>query len=206
MTSMKGREIYAALKKELTNTPVGIAVNEIVEGNSLLIKTVPRNLARQFSSYAQKMQMAGVRPEQIAAEMQKKAPQLAGYQVRRIARTESAKASTALIQARCESLGCDWYVWRTCMDERVRGYPQGGHYKMEGVICRWSDPPNPEALFPYKGGKSAGSYHPGGIYNCRCIALPVVALEDISFPCRVHVHGKIVHIGSLNEFKKVAFA
>ncbi|MBQ9211092.1 MAG: hypothetical protein IJ153_10965 [Clostridia bacterium] len=208
-SSMKGRAIYAALRKELTNTPVGIAVNEIVANNSLLIKTVPRDLAAQFSEYALKMTMQGVRPEQIAVEMQRKAPQLAGYQVRRIARTESAKASSALKQARSEVIGCDWYIWHTCQDERVRGYktnPQGGHYKMEGILCRWSDPPNPEALFPYPGGKSVGPYHPGGIYNCRCIALQVVALEDISFPCKAHIHGKIVQIGSLNELKRLAAA
>lgn len=208
-SSMKGRAIYAALRKELVNTPVGIAVNEIVAQNSLLIKTVPRDLAAQFSAYAQKMQMAGARPEQIAMEMQRKAPQLAGYQVRRIARTESAKAATALKQARSEVIGCDWYIWHTCQDERVRGYktnPQGGHYKMEGILCRWSDPPNPEALFPYPGGKSVGPYHPGGIYNCRCIAMQIVALEDITFPCKAHVHGKIVQIGSLNELKSLSAA
>lgn len=202
IASTKGKVIYASLRDEVHNTAIGPAINEIVANNSLLIKTVPRDIAAEFSAYALQMHMKGVRPEDIAREMQKKAPQLAAYQVRRIARTETAKAASALMQARCNEIGCEWYIWHTCEDERVRT----SHSQMEGVLCRWSDPPNPEALFPMKGVKSNGSYHPGGIYNCRCIALPVIGPEDLSFPCKAHVHGKIVSIGSLKEFKRLSAA
>lgn len=202
IASTKGKVIYAALRDEVHNTAIGPAINEIVANNSLLIKTVPRDIAAKFAAYAQRMQMKGVRPADIAREMQKKAPQLAAYQVRRIARTETAKAASALMQARCNEIGCEWYIWHTCEDERVRT----SHSQMEGVLCRWSDPPNPEALFPMKGVKAHGPYHPGGIYNCRCIALPVIGPEDLSFPCKAHVHGKIVMIGSLKEFNRLSAA
>lgn len=197
-SSMMGKRVYAALVNQTNNTAVGAAINEIVANNSKLIKTVPSDLALQFSRYAQEMQMKGIRPEAIAAEMQAKAPQLAAYQLRRIARTESAKAATALTQTRSLAVGCEWYIWHTCQDERVRD----SHAPMEGILCRWSDPPSPETLFPSKYSKPAGNYHPGGIYNCRCIALPVIALEDIKFPVKAHFNGKIVTIGSLNEFKE----
>lgn len=202
LASTKGKLIFSALRDDVHNTALGAAINEIIANNSTLIKTVPKDIALRLSSYAARMQMKGARPEEIAKEMQEKAPQLAAYQVRRIARTESAKAASALIQARCEQLACNWYFWHTCEDERVRT----SHGKMEGVLCRWSDPPNPEALFPMKGVRAHGPYHPGGIFNCRCIALPVIGPEDITFPCKVHVHGKIVTIGSLKEFNRLSAA
>ncbi len=71
---------------------------------------------------------------------------------------------------------------------------------MNGVLCRWSDPPNPEGMFG--GHDSGGFYHPGGIYNCRCIALPVIDYRDISFPVRAHVHGSIYSIGSVGDLIK----
>lgn len=193
--SSQGLKIYKALMQETTNTVLGQQISGIVAQNATLIKTVPQRMAQQFAELARKREFEGIRPEQITQEMLRKAPQLREFEAKRIARTESAKASTALVQARSESLGLDFYIWRTAGDERVRD----AHSKMNGVICRWSDPPNPEAI---AGVRSYGSYHPGGIFNCRCIALTVIAIEDISFPAKVHIAGKIETIGSLKSFKE----
>ena len=195
--SSQGRLIYRALLKETTNTAIGSAINDIVYANSKLIKTVPRRMAEEFSELARKRWIEGKRPEVITREMNARATHLREFEARRIARTESAKASSALVQARAESLGLDFYIWRTARDgDRVRD----SHQLMEGIICRWSDPPNPEAM---AGEKSHGAYHPGGIFNCRCIALVIVALEDISFPCKAHKNGKIYTVGSLKAFKEL---
>lgn len=193
--SSKGAQIYRALMKETTNTVLGQQISSIVAQNATLIKTVPQRMAQQFSELARRREFEGIRPEQITQEMLKKAPQLREFEAKRIARTESAKASTALVQARSESLGLDFYIWRTARDERVRD----SHSKMNGVICRWSDPPNPEAI---AGERSYGNYHPGGIFNCRCIALTVIAIEDIKFPAKVHIAGSITTISSLKSFKE----
>lgn len=193
--SSKGRAIYNALRAETTNSAIGQAIQNIVIENSTLIKTVPQNVAARFSELARQRQFEGIRPNEIAKEMLEQAPHLSEVEAKRIARTESAKASTALVQARSEAIGLDFYVWETAGDgTRVRP----SHRIMDGVICRWSDPPNPEAL---AGEKSYGSYHPGGIFNCRCIALPIVDISDISFPVRVHVSGSIQRVSSLKQFK-----
>lgn len=194
--SSKGAQIYRALMRETTNTVLGQQISSIVAQNATLIKTVPQRMAQQFSELARKREFEGVRPEEIAQEMLGKAPHLREFEAKRIARTESAKASTALVQARSESLGLDFYTWHTAGDERVRD----AHRKLNGVICRWSDPPNPEAIAGT--GRSYGSYHPGGIFNCRCVALSVIAIEDIHFPAKVHISGSIVTIGSLKSFKE----
>lgn len=193
--SSQGRRIYKALMKETTNTALGQTISDIVAQNARLIRTVPQSMAGKLSELARKREFEGVRPEAITREVMKKAKHLKEYEARRIARTESAKASTALVQARAESLELPFYIWRTARDQRVRRQ----HEKLNDVICRWSDPPDPEAL---AGQKSYGSYHPGGIFNCRCIALPIVDLEDIKFPAKVHISGHIETIQSLKAFRE----
>lgn len=195
-SSSQGRAIYKALRAETSNTLLGQAIQDIVIENSKLIKTVPRDMAERFSKLAQQRWSEGVRPSSITKEMLAEAKHLREYEARRIARTESAKASTAIVQSRAEAMGLDFYIWRTARDgDRVRE----SHQIMEGVICRWSDPPNPERL---AGVRAYNSYHAGGIFNCRCIALPIIALEDIHFPAKVHISGKIETIQSLEAFRK----
>lgn len=126
-------------------------------------------------------------------EIRAKAPNLTEVQARRIARTESGKAQTALIQSRAQSLGHAFYRWSCSMDQRVRD----SHREMHNVICRWDDPPDPEAL---AGERSYGHYHPRGIFNCRCTAEPITSMLDITFPARVHVAGKIITVGGAKRF------
>ena len=193
--SSNGRLIYKALSTETTNTALAQSISAIVAENARLIKTCPQKMAARFSELAKVREYEGVRPDKITKEIMQEAKHLREYEARRIARTESAKASTALVQSRAEALNLDFYIWRTARDQRVRVQ----HNKMDGVICRWSDPPDPESM---AGEKSYGRYHPGGIFNCRCIALPIIELEDISFPAQVHVSGHIEKINSLIAFKE----
>jgi hypothetical protein len=74
------------------------------------------------------------------------------------------------------SVGSDEYIWRTAMDERVRGNPTGkypkaipSHWVMEGLICKWSN----SAVYSDDGGKTWKKrtaimpfLPPGFEYNC----------------------------------------
>jgi SPP1 gp7 family putative phage head morphogenesis protein len=190
-----GRMIYEALRRELQG-PVGQAVAEIIRENSLLISSLPVKLAEQTALYIGKRQSQGVRSEAITQELQLKLPHLAKSRIHLIARTETAKAETAITQARAENIGVDWYEWRTSEDGRVRK----SHRKMDGVLCAFSDPPSPEQL---TGEPSAGAYPPGGIYNCRCLALPVIDIREISFPRRVYYGGHLQRMGK-TQFMRIA--
>ena len=194
----KGRAIYQALKKETTSPVMAAAIDSILDRNYRLIQSVPPRMAERLSRFAYEQKQKGIRPEEIAKAMQQALPDMSAGHVKLIARTESAKAASALMEARCESLGLDWYIWRTCGDGRVRD----AHAKMNGVLCRWSDPPNPEAMFG--GHNSGGGYHPGGIYNCRCIAAPVIDIKQIAFPVRVHSHGHVRTVRSYAELMRFA--
>ena len=109
-----------------------------------------------------------------------------------IARTESSKASTALTEARAESLNLPWYVWRTSKDARVRS----SHRHMDGVLIAWAEAPSPEAL---KGLKSYGTYQAGNTFNCRCYPEPLIYLDQVSWPHKVY------HNGTIREMTRSAF-
>lgn len=191
--SGQGRRIFQALQKELQTTQIGDRVQQIVEQNAQLIQTVPEKLATEFSRMAADNKYAGKRPDELLEIYKQKAPHLTDVEARRIARTETGKAATALVQARAEKLGLNLYIWRTAKDQRVRG----SHTFMEGIICAWDDPPNPEVLSGSP--RSYGNYHPSGIFNCRCYAEVVVNPSKINYPASAHYHGSVTVVKNPQE-------
>jgi len=79
-----------------------------------------------------------------------------------IARTETARTASVLVQARAQHVGAESYVWKTAGDWKVRP----SHRKLNGTVHRWDDPPLSD-LPDYHS-------HPGQIFNCRCVALPII--------------------------------
>lgn len=198
-SSTKGRTIFRALKKEM-QADIGERIQDIIARNAWKIKTVSIDLAQELSKMSNEGYQAGKRASEIAKEMRKLVPQYSKNHAQLVARTETAKASTALVEARSERLNLPIYTWRTARDgDRVRA----SHQVMEGVICKWSDPPDPEAL---AGKKSYGPYHPGCIFNCRCIAIPIIAIQDVPLPARVYDNGQLRTIGTYKELEVWAAA
>jgi SPP1 gp7 family putative phage head morphogenesis protein len=78
-----------------------------------------------------------------------------------IARTETARANSVLTQARAEHVGAEQYIWKTAGDARVRE----NHRRLNNTVQSWSDPPESDPPL---------HSHPGAIFNCRCIALPII--------------------------------
>lgn len=180
-----GRIIYQMLKAETqASNIVGSHIHQLVLENSRLIKTVPQNIAAQLSHFIQEQQVKGLRSEAIVKMIQPKCRQLRRYEVARLARTEVAKADTAITRARAQSIGLNWYQWHTSEDARVRE----SHRKMNLVLVNWNDAPAPEQLV---GEKSEGHYHAGNIWNCRCPAIPITSLSDIRWPAKVYANNSI---------------
>jgi len=94
-----------------------------------------------------------------------------------IARDQTSKINTAVLQARNEEAGIEEYIWRTARDGKVVGDPaglypvptnkavHGNHYEREGVKFRWDEPPE--------------DGHPGYGIACRCVAEPVIDLSNL---------------------------
>lgn len=193
--SSKGSVIYNMLRNEMKGE-LGDRLHFIIKQNAQLIKTVPLNVAERTTRFVQQEQMKGRRSEDIMRDIKPYMNGLKDWQVTRIARTEVAKADTAITRTRAEAINLNWYVWATSHDARVRD----SHRIMDTVLVNWSDPPSPEALARMR---DRGHYHAGDIYNCRCIALPLVTLSDVVWPSKVYHFGRIQRM-SQRQFMKIS--
>lgn len=182
-----GKEITEYIKNEMKGS-VGRRVGELVSENSSYIKTLPAQWADYASKLAFRMTVEGKRPEEIEAELRKVIPEHMQKNLKTIARTESAKANAAIAQARAEDIGIPCYIWRTCKDERVRP----SHARMEGVVCFWNNPPSPEGT---------GFYHPGGTYNCRCYAEPIIDSSTLPTGVRIWNNGAVERLSKKKVMK-----
>ena len=130
-----------------------------------LITTLPLSAAKKAQEMSQQAVLeTGQRSEELIAQLRGLKPGYPEYAARRLARTESAKAQSAIVQGQANELGIKQYVWCTVRDEAVRS----SHDAMQGKICDFDNPPEVEP------GKR---YHPGGIYNCRCFCRPLLPKE-----------------------------
>lgn len=191
----RGSRIYEDILKDL-KSPIGNDVWLKIRENADLIKTFPIEISKDLNRYIAQESYKGRRSTDILTDLVRKFPETSRSRLKLIARTEVSKTQTALIQSRAVSLGANWYIWRTSDDERVRH----SHEKMDGVLVNWKDPPDPEKLV---GAKSYGKYHAGDIFNCRCYPEPIVNLDYVDFPAKVHINGAIRTM-SRKQFEKIS--
>jgi SPP1 gp7 family putative phage head morphogenesis protein len=182
--SGRSAEIYRLLNAEFGHNP---KLQAIVSSNAELIRSIPKRNAETISKQAARYAIEGRRADALLKEYQDDLDTLPGYQARTIARTEIAKTQSAITQIRAQELGVDWFVWESSQDQRTRE----SHKHMQGVICRYSDLPSPEAL---NGEKEIGRYGPGEIFNCRCFAAPIVDESQVPEAVKVYESGKIQRI------------
>jgi len=191
--SSHGRKIFELLKNETDNDKT---FQSLLDRNVHYIKSAPIDMAERMVKHVSSAQIAGRRPEEIADELKKLFPHMTKAKAQLIARTESAKASSELVQSRAERLGFNWYIWSSVQDQRVRS----SHKHMQGVLVNYNDPPDPEKLAGEK--KSYGHYNAGEIFNCRCFASVVFDINEISWPHKVYYNNKIVMMTKA-EFKRI---
>jgi SPP1 gp7 family putative phage head morphogenesis protein len=194
--SQRSAMLYRLLQQEMAG-PTGVRVQQIVRENAALISSLSIEAATTFTEEIEKAQQAGTRASTIDKMARKRFPELLRSRVHLISRTETAKCSSALTQARAEHLNLPCYIWRTSKDARVRD----SHAKMDGVVCFWADPPSPELLAGIK--STLGHYNCGDAPNDRCYPEVVLTLDDIAFPVRVATKGRIITMGK-QEFRKLA--
>lgn len=195
--SSKAQMLHRALQHEMEG-PTGARVQSLVRENAKLISSLSLDAAQTLTDEVRKAQQNGARPGTIAKMAGKRFPELLRSRTHLISRTETAKASTALTHARCDRLNIQWYQWETSKDgDRVRP----SHRNMHGVIVPWSQTPSPEALIGEKPG--LGHYNAGECPNCRCLIIPILTLDDISFPARVYWNGSIKTM-TKQDFRKIA--
>lgn len=125
-----------------------------------LIKTLPLKAAERMQDLSREYLATGVRHEVLAKRVQQ-TTNLVKFRAACIARTEIAKAQSALTEARCKSVGITHYRWRTMGDEIVRDL----HEHLDGKVFSYDHPPLV--------GRE-GRHGPGEFPNCRCYAEPII--------------------------------
>ena len=158
------------LRQMIATTPIGERVQELLQQQVDLIRSLPWDAARRVQESSLEAMTTGERyperGEEIEELLRQAHPESTEEYIRNratmIARTETARAASVLTQARAEHIGSEDYVWRTAGDARVRE----SHRKLNGTSQRWDDPPLSDPPDHHS--------HPGQIWNCRCVALPIV--------------------------------
>src|SRR5215469_13236635 len=118
--STKGREIYQMLRTEMQQPRMRDRLYFLIQSNAGFISTVPQVVVEHVVHHIQQEQMAGRRAEDILHDLKPYMRNLKDWQVKRIARTEVAKADTAITRTRAEEIDLNWYEWETSRDGRVR--------------------------------------------------------------------------------------
>jgi SPP1 gp7 family putative phage head morphogenesis protein len=180
-----------ALRTALFNAPIGEAVQALLDYQVELITSLPLEAAQRVHEASLEAMAAGSRyPERSAIEQgwdpekqmwTRGEPELTTELERAvaaanplettkwvlnratlIARTETARSASVLVQARAQYVGAESYIWKTAGDWKVRA----SHRRLNNHEFRWDDPPLSDPPDHHS--------HPGQIWNCRCVALPVL--------------------------------
>lgn len=159
-----GNAVSIQLHRDLERAPIGERVRELMGLQVDLITSIPTRAAQRVHELTIEALESSARAKEAAAEIAQSANVTASRALL-IARTETSRTATVLLQARAESIGSTHYRWRTAEDGDVRP----GHRAMEGRICEWANPPavneNGQVM----------RHHPGSIWNCRCWAEPIIS-------------------------------
>lgn len=159
-----GNAISGQLHRDLQRTDIGNRVRELLELQVGLITSIPTEAAERVHNLTIEALESSARAKEAAADIAN-STHVTASRALLIARTETSRTATALLQARAESIGSTHYRWRTAGDSDVRA----GHKAMEGRICEWKNPP------AVRTGEKIYHHHPGEIFNCRCWAEPIIS-------------------------------
>ena len=184
-------EMSAGIRTALFNAPVGETIQALLAGQLDLITSLPIDAAQRVHEASLEALEAGGRyqertaiergwdPEtqtwtrgepELSTELEQALADAHPWATTQwllnratlIARTETARSASVLVQARAEHVGAESYIWKTSGDWKVRP----SHKRLNNHEFRWDDPPLSDAP-DYRS-------HPGQIFNCRCVALPIL--------------------------------
>jgi SPP1 gp7 family putative phage head morphogenesis protein len=154
------KDMSRGLREEIRNAPTGKVMQGLLADQVHLIKSIPIDAAQRVHD----LTLAGIedstRASTIAAEIMRSGD-VAKSRAVLIARTEVARTSSVLTQARAQHIGCTHAIWRTSGDSDVRK----SHREMNGKVFALDEPPHLS---------DGTTTFPGQIYNCRCYMEPVI--------------------------------
>ena len=172
LSGQNKKKIIAAFRRALgidvgvllEDGPVRIALERRIDENIRLIRTIPSRfhdeMRDEFVRLIQDDPFNQQAVRQVLAEKYKSS----GFNLRRIVRDQTAKATGQLNQIRQQQLGIEKFRWSASNDQRVR--PE--HQRLDNKVFAWNDLPSEGA--------------PGFAILCRCVAIAVLDIGDSPIP------------------------
>lgn len=169
--SIYARQFSRALELELRTAPTGEMMRRFLETQVQLITSLPLKAAERVHETVMSNLVSGERYGELIDQIMDTG-EVTRSRAKLIARTETARVSSALVMTRAQHIGSDGYIWRTMRDQNVRPaigsrhfaemntLMKGSHRKLEGTFHRWDDPPI--------AGPNGQRAHAGMIFACRC--------------------------------------
>lgn len=140
--------------------PRGV-INNFIASNIELVKSQQGAALERLRNTIMREVPAGTRVEEIRKMLQTDL-KVSKSKAALLARDQTLKLYGKVAEERQVAAGLEEYDWDTSQDECVRP----GHRVLHGTRQRWDDPP----VVDPRTGRQA---HPGGDYQCRCVAIPV---------------------------------
>jgi SPP1 gp7 family putative phage head morphogenesis protein len=166
-----GRVIEQAIGVDVSrllnaNGPLLHSMREATAANIDMIKSIPEKYFDLVTETITSGWANGLRWESLVEGIQRDGD-ITENRAKLIARDQTSKMNSAFNQERQQQVGIDKYEWSTSHDERVRE----SHAELDGETFEWAGPPmvDDEAV------------NPGEAINCRCVAIPIVDMEELSF-------------------------
>lgn len=169
--SQKSKAIGSVFKLGVGESEVLLNAASLIFEQVELIKSIPLEAGLRAQKIAFESVLSGTRAEansDTIKELEKQlgfSTEVAKSRAMLIARTETARANSAINESRARSIGSSQYRWHNSGDAAVRhshkfyrGRP------LQGRIFNWNNPPTLE---------DGMTGHPGTFPNCRCFAEPI---------------------------------
>jgi SPP1 gp7 family putative phage head morphogenesis protein len=154
--------IGVELKREILGaTPLGETMRRLVEDQVHLITSIPIDAGRDVQRKSREYWSGGIRYDELRSYVLERSS-VTYNRATLIARTETAKTASAVVEARSKFIGATHYIWRSVRDRDVRRL----HKLLDGTTHAWDDPPVAE--------EQGQRHHPGQFPNCRCYAEPIL--------------------------------
>jgi SPP1 gp7 family putative phage head morphogenesis protein len=162
MWNTLARSMRRNLREELERMPIGDLFRQLQESQVALITSLPLKAAQQVHEMMSEARISTAERAGVLADRIGNLGDITAARAMLIARTETARAASNLVQARAQFVGSEGYIWRSSGDTDVRPL----HKKLNGKYFKWSEPP--------VSGERGEKAHAGCIYNCRCFSEPVL--------------------------------
>lgn len=160
---------YISLPKTFTEYETNV-MNAAVQNNFTMIKTIPREILKVLEhKYTETLIEEVAKGNLSRGSFEKQLRQHGAKNARLIARTETAKLQTTIVETRAGELGSVAYIWRASNDKRTRP----SHKEMNDVVVFWRPPMQKPLRDNMRG--NAGEFP-----NCRCSPQPIIDVDYLT--------------------------